>query len=279
RRLPSPSAPAHVDRRLHQLMLADRDYENAGGAAESPPQSVVVVVVQDWAERGYSVVTVQCRDRPKLLFDVLCTLTDMEYVVFHGTIHTHRDQAHQEFYIRHADGTPIRSEAERQRVIQCLRAAIERRSSQGVRLELCAVDRPGLLMEVTRTFRENGLLVARAEVSTKGEMASNVFYVTDAAGQPADLKVIEAVRRKIGEDRLYVKEEPRPHYHRKASGDREEANGGGGGIGLFHLGNFVMRNLDHVMVLLTFYLWHLKVFVRSFFKRFYYPAIRPQRAK
>nr|CAD1820595.1 unnamed protein product [Ananas comosus var. bracteatus] len=235
-------AHAHVDRRLHQLMLADRDYENAGGAAESPPQSAVVVV-QDWAERGYSVVTVQCRDRPKLLFDVLCTLTDMEYVVFHGTIHTHRDQAHQEFYIRHADGTPIRSEAERQRVIQCLRAAIERRSSQGVRLELCAVDRPGLLMEVTRTFRENGLLVARAEVSTKGEMASNVFYVTDAAGQPADLKVIEAVRRKIGEDRLYVKEEPRPHYYQKASGDREEANGGGGGIGLFHLGNFVMRNL------------------------------------
>lgn len=89
----SASASAHVDRRLHQLMLADRDYENAGGAAA--PQSAVVVVVQDWAERGYSVVTVQCRDRPKLLFDVVCALTDMDYVVFHGTLHTHRDQAHQ----------------------------------------------------------------------------------------------------------------------------------------------------------------------------------------
>jgi hypothetical protein len=35
---------------------------------------------------------------------------------------------------------------------------------QGVRLELC-----------TRTFRENGLLAAQAEVSTKGDVASNVF--------------------------------------------------------------------------------------------------------
>lgn len=36
----------------------------------------------------------------------------------------------QEFYIRHTDGSPINSEAERQRVIQCLQASIERRASQ-----------------------------------------------------------------------------------------------------------------------------------------------------
>lgn len=36
----------------------------------------------------------------------------------------------QEFYIKHSDGTPISSEAERQRVIQCLQAAVERRASK-----------------------------------------------------------------------------------------------------------------------------------------------------
>ena len=36
----------------------------------------------------------------------------------------------QEFYIRHTDGTPISSEPERQRVIQCLQAAVERRASE-----------------------------------------------------------------------------------------------------------------------------------------------------
>ncbi|XP_073011532.1 ACT domain-containing protein ACR8-like [Typha latifolia] len=236
----SSMSVAHVDRRLHQIMFADRDYEPTSSTpiSESKPS----VSVQNWIERGYSVVTVQCQDRPKLLFDIVCTLTDMEYVVFHGTIDTNLDQAHQEFYIRHTDGSPISSEAERQRVIQCLQAAIERRASEGLRLELCTLDRPGLLSEVTRIFRENGLLVMRAEVSTKGEMAANVFYVTDAAGQPANLKVIDDIRKKVGVSCLSVKEEQRPQFYRKASGDREEANGGVA-IGLLHLGSFVRRNL------------------------------------
>ncbi|RIA05781.1 hypothetical protein BRARA_K01088, partial [Brassica rapa] len=118
----------HVERRLHQLMFEDRDYEKRSKRHERDP--MVVVTVQNWAERGYSVVNVHCRDRTKLLFDVVCTLTDMEYAVFHATINTSSDQAHLEFYIRHKDGSPISSEAERQRVIQCLEAAVERRASE-----------------------------------------------------------------------------------------------------------------------------------------------------
>ncbi|MQL83952.1 hypothetical protein Taro_016443 [Colocasia esculenta] len=237
----------HADRRLHQMMFAFRDYERPAAAetSHSPPS----VSVQNWVDRGYSIVNVQCRDRPKLLFDVVCTLTDMEYVVFHGTIDTDGDRASQEFYIRHADGSPISSEAERQRVILCLQAAIERRASEGVRLELCAVDRRGLLSEVTRTFRENGLSVTRAEVSTKGGTACNVFYVTDAAGHAADPKTIEAVRQRVGLGCLTVKDPPAPLLYRKSSSwsssssgpkDREE---GGGAAGLFYLGSLVRRNL------------------------------------
>ncbi|RZS03711.1 hypothetical protein BHM03_00033924, partial [Ensete ventricosum] len=196
-------AVAHPDSRLHQLMLADRDYERGSSA----PASSTFVSVQNWDERGYSVVNVQCRDRPKLLFDIVWTLTDMQYAVFHGTIDTDGDSAHQ-----------------------------------GTRLELCIEDRPGLLSDVTRTFRENGLLVTRAEASTKGDMASDVFYVTDAAGQAADAKAIEAVRLRIGFDHLKVKEEQRPRFCRKESTDRE-ASPGGVGTGLFYLGSLVRRNL------------------------------------
>jgi predicted amino acid-binding ACT domain protein len=98
------SYPARVgsdaDRRMHQIMFADRDYEGmddrwSNEASTSSP----VVLVQNWGERGYSVVTVQCRDRPKLLFDVVCTLTDMEYVVFHGTVDTTGDLAHQVLFL------------------------------------------------------------------------------------------------------------------------------------------------------------------------------------
>ncbi|KAL5066164.1 hypothetical protein RYX36_027901, partial [Vicia faba] len=64
------------------------------------------------------------------------------------------------------DGTPISSEPERQRVIQCLQVAVERRSCEGVRLQLSAEDKQGLLAKVMRTFRENGLNVTRADITT-----------------------------------------------------------------------------------------------------------------
>ncbi|XP_040990315.1 ACT domain-containing protein ACR8-like [Juglans microcarpa x Juglans regia] len=228
----------HTERRLHQMMFADRDYErkpilNLG--SDSP-----VVTVQNWAERGYSVVNVQCKDRSKLLFDIVCTLTDMEYVVFHATVNTAGDVAYLEFYIRHRDGTPISSEPERQRVIQCLKAAIERRESKGVRLELFAADRQGLLADVTRTFRENGLNVTRAEVSTQRDMALNFFYVTDAIGNPADPKLIEAVRQRIGLSSLKVKELPLACPKKEES--EEQAVGVGGAV-LLSLGSLVRRNL------------------------------------
>ena len=150
----------------------------------------------------------------------------------------------QEFYIRHTDGTPISSEAERHRVIQCLQAAIERRSHDGLRLELHTADNHGILSEVTRAFRENGLLVTRAEVSANGDTATNVFYVTDAAGQLPDAGTIDSVRQRIGTNRLEVKDE----RIRRSCSSNELQEGGvripsKAGARLFHLGSFVLRNL------------------------------------
>lgn len=78
---------------------------------------------------------------------------------------------------------------------------------QGVRLELCGEDRVGLLSDVTRIFRENGLSVTRAEVTTRGSQAVNVFYVTDASGYPVKSETIEAVRKEIGLTILHVKDD------------------------------------------------------------------------
>ncbi|CAL5432864.1 unnamed protein product [Camellia sinensis] len=230
----------HTERRLHQMMFVDRDYERKPTMrtnADCP-----LVTVQNCLEWGYSVVNVQCKDRTKLLFDVVCTLTDMQYVVFHATINTSGDQAYMEFFIRHTDGTPISSEAEKQRVILCLQASIERRASEGVRLELCTADRSGLLADVTRTFRENGLNVTRAEISTTSGTALNVFSVTDASGSPADPKIIESVRQKIGMSKLKVKELPLI-YHQKGERDEPTVGAGSRGAMLLSLGSLVRRNL------------------------------------
>jgi hypothetical protein len=84
----------NTERRLHQMMLEDRDYERYDkDRANVNPRPMVSVV--NWLEKGYSVVTVRCKDRPKLLFDTVCTLTDMQYVVFHGSVDTEGPEAYQ----------------------------------------------------------------------------------------------------------------------------------------------------------------------------------------
>ncbi|MBA0563337.1 hypothetical protein Golob_008319, partial [Gossypium lobatum] len=197
----------HTERRLHQMMFADRDYERTGGDVLDDRQRPNVDVV-NWHDKDYSVVTIRCKDRPKLLFDTVCTLTDMDYVVFHANIDTLGPDSYQEYYIRHLDGSPVKSDAERQRVTQCLEAAIERRVSEGLKLELCTTDRVGLLSDVTRIFRENSLTVTRAEVSTKAGKAVNTFYVRDASGYPVDVKTIDSIRQVLGQTILKVKGNP-----------------------------------------------------------------------
>ena len=109
-----------------------------------------------------------------------------------------------------------------------------------MRLELRTTDRPCLLADVTRTFRENGLNVTRAEVSTSADVALNLFYVTDALGNAADVKTINSVREKIGLSCLKVKELPLISQQKT---EGEEQGVGVGGTVLLSLGSILRRNL------------------------------------
>eukprot|EP00252_Welwitschia_mirabilis_P004917 TRINITY_DN1526_c0_g1_i1.p1 TRINITY_DN1526_c0_g1~~TRINITY_DN1526_c0_g1_i1.p1 ORF type:complete len:304 (+),score=51.12 TRINITY_DN1526_c0_g1_i1:313-1224(+) len=85
----------HTERRLHQMMFADRDYERMIAINSLEERCRPLVTLQDCTERDYSVVNIRCKDRSKLLFDTVCTLTDMDYVVFHGTIDATGPEAFQ----------------------------------------------------------------------------------------------------------------------------------------------------------------------------------------
>lgn len=203
----------HIDRRLHQMFTADtadRDTEGSVMGREADfPHFRPKITVERCEEKGYLVVTVKCRDRAKLMFDIVCTLTDMQFVVFHATISSEGPHATQEYYIRHMNDHARDTEGENERVAKCLEAAIQRRASEGLTLELSAKDRVGLLSEATRILRENGLSVTRAGVTTVGEQAVNVFYVRDASGNAVDVKTIETLRKEIGETMvLNVKKDP-----------------------------------------------------------------------
>ncbi|WOL01733.1 ACT domain-containing protein ACR6 isoform X1 [Canna indica] len=198
----------HTERRLHQMMFNDRDYEGTDvpGEGDDDNKSRPQVAVLDCFEKDYSVVILRSKDRPKLLFDTVCTLTDMEYVVFHGTVDTGDEEAYQEYYIRHVDGHPISSEAERQRVIKCLEAAIERRATEGLELVLRTQDRLGLLSDITRIFRENGLTIRRAEISTEGGKALDTFYLSEMSGNPVEAKMVDSICRELGQMVVRVKQ-------------------------------------------------------------------------
>lgn len=91
----SPPGVTRTERRLHQIMFADRDYERAGEENVEDRSSRPYITIFDCIQKDYTVITMRSKDRPKLLFDIVCTLTDMEYVVFHGVVHTGRMEAYQ----------------------------------------------------------------------------------------------------------------------------------------------------------------------------------------
>lgn len=69
---------------------------------------------------------------------------------------------------------------------------------QGLRLDVCTRNRLGLLSDITRVLRENGLTIARAEIGTRGEKAVGSFYVKDVSEQNVSMDTVEAVRKEIG---------------------------------------------------------------------------------
>lgn len=91
----SGSVTTHTERRLHQMMLDDGGYEEELQRRAPDQSQRPNVTVRNWNDRDYSVVTIRCKDRPKLLFDTVCTLTDLQYVVFHANIDAKDNQSYQ----------------------------------------------------------------------------------------------------------------------------------------------------------------------------------------
>lgn len=70
---------------------------------------------------------------------------------------------------------------------------------QGLELELSADDRVGLLSDITRILRENGLNIKRAEISTKDGKAKDTIFVTDVSENYVDPKIVDSVQEQLGQ--------------------------------------------------------------------------------
>ena len=65
-------------------------------------------------------------------------------------------------------------------------------------LELVAGDRPGLLCDVGKVFMEERVDLQGARISTIGERAEDVFYITDLAQQPLVETAAQQLQQKLG---------------------------------------------------------------------------------
>jgi [protein-PII] uridylyltransferase len=65
-------------------------------------------------------------------------------------------------------------------------------------LELVAGDRPGLLCDVGKVFMEERVDLQGARISTIGERAEDVFYITDLSQQPLLDAAAQQLQQKLG---------------------------------------------------------------------------------
>lgn len=73
-------------------------------------------------------------------------------------------------------------------------------------MDISTENRLGLLSDVTRVLRENGLSILRAEIGTQSDKAAGTFYVEDTSGVDVSLDTVEAVRTEIVGDIKVVNE-------------------------------------------------------------------------
>lgn len=102
----------HHERRLHTLILKEElnaisekssNLESDIRTLDSvlPMQARAKVEIESWQRLDYWRVKIKCKDRNKLLFDTVCTLADLKFDIYHGSVDIHNNTAFLEFYVRY----------------------------------------------------------------------------------------------------------------------------------------------------------------------------------
>jgi hypothetical protein len=76
----------------------------------------------------------RCKDRNKLFFDTVCTLSDLNYDVYHGAIDSEGEMATQLYYIRPRFGDFFWDSVKATKLRVMLEAAIQRRFPKGLKV-------------------------------------------------------------------------------------------------------------------------------------------------
>lgn len=139
----------------------------------------------------YWIVLIRSRDRPKLLFDTVCTLADLKYDVYHGTIDSEGSNAVQEYYLRPRVGDWGYDKAQAAHLKYHLECAIQRRFPNGLKVLVHSRDRRGILSLLAHQLSAQQISITRAKVmlDTMDHVVAHTLYVMHADGRAPDRHV------------------------------------------------------------------------------------------
>mmetsp|Transcript_16924 Transcript_16924/g.50541 ORF Transcript_16924/g.50541 Transcript_16924/m.50541 type:complete len:574 (+) Transcript_16924:156-1877(+) len=158
------------------------------------------VEVTSSGRSGYWTVIIVCKDRPKLLFDTVCTLADCGYEVFHATVDSVNKVAQQEFYVRPRGGFTAFNDRAAAKLRAMLEASVQRRFPKGLKVHVHSVDRFGCLAGLTKVLQQADLSITRAKVKTYAvnNSSGHTFYVMNADGSFPDQMAVQEACNNIG---------------------------------------------------------------------------------
>eukprot|EP00803_Ostreobium_quekettii_P006556 evm.model.scf_1561.5 EVM.evm.TU.scf_1561.5 scf_1561:27803-29956(-) len=210
----------HHERRLHRILLQEVDLQwrqlqdqrdddtsadsmsngTSPSCSEGPCSSSPQVTIKDWPRLSYWRVSIHCSDRPKLFFDTLCTLADLDYDVYHASATTTESTAFQDFYIRPRFGDIKYHQGRADHLKYMLESSIQRRFPRGQKVFVHTADTIGLLANLCTVLYESGIHVTRAKVqaSQDAKVCTHTFYVIDSNGVPIEPSCIVATLTEAG---------------------------------------------------------------------------------
>ncbi len=220
---------------IAEHFMAIRSYLEEQGKSELDPEDIIVSRV-DHLGPGYSSVTLIARDRHGLFFRMAGTLSANRINIHSAWSHSIKpDTAVATFHVHDLPHGPLRDPIQWENFSRDISrvmsgeadvdelVAVRRRSGKlyvslptpriplkveidnaasdsSTIVEVYALDRPGLLYDITRCLSSLGLSITLTKITTEIDQAADIFYVVDENGQKiVDFDRLDDIRNRLRE--------------------------------------------------------------------------------
>jgi len=183
----------------------------------TPAAKLPLVLIRPISQRGSAEVFVYAHDQDFIFAHSTAVLDQLGLTIFDAKIITASNgYVLNSYHVLESSGGPIKDHMRQiqicSRLRECLRSPgshpglVQRREPREIKhftvptqvffhadpqhrhtvLELLATDRPGLLSKVGQAFRQAGIRLNNAKISTIGSRAEDIFYITGGDDAPID---------------------------------------------------------------------------------------------